>query len=381
MDFTLDFSHVTTKEELHALLKKTLPLPDYYGNNLDSLYDVLTEGHEEWNITITNWEKSEEALGRYFLTFKGTLSAAREDGARIGVQIERSEKKNESLKKSLEIEQVNAFWGDHEVLRSISLKLESGDFHFLTGPNGSGKSTLLSIMAGVQIPTLRVQKYGSRDKKGTEVLLEGTDIKTFSRKILSQKIAYLSQYEERVWDYSVREVVLNGRFCRTGFNAGFVKEDFEVTDACMEAVGITELSERSVCSLSGGEWQKVRIARALCQEPDFMLLDEPVANLDFGFQDELLTFLQKLSSRKKIGLLVSIHDLNLAARFAKKMTLLKKINRLAQGEEQYFTGSPSEVMNVELLEKTYGTSFASFIHPGFNTPEVYVKGETLNSGK
>lgn len=268
----------------------------------------------------------------------------------------------------LEIRHTGALWGSHAVLNDISLEIKSGDFHFLSGPNGSGKSTLLTLLSRVQIPNLKTELMGTE----AGIFLDGKDINSFKRKALSQKVAYLSQNEACTWDYSVKEAVLFGRFCRTQIDGHYTKQDYMVTESVLEKLGIQSLAQRSITELSGGEWQKVRIARALCQEPDFLLLDEPVANLDFSYQTELLNLLKKTAQEDKIGILISIHDLNTAARFAKTITLLSKLNSQNTSQNQYFTGTVSDTMTEEVLSQTYGVNFKLYPHPADKTPQVYL---------
>ena len=126
---------------------------------------------------------------------------------------------------------------------------------------------------------------------------------------------------------------------------------------------------RSVYSLSGGEFQKVRIARTLSQETDFLLLDEPCANLDFTVQKELLTLFQSLAHEKNKGILISIHDINAASRFADRIELLPPLKNNPEGG--LISGKANEIFTQENIEKTYGKGLNIFRHPVYDCPQIY----------
>ena len=259
-------------------------------------------------------------------------------------------------KVALEVVDVCAAWKKQKVLENINLKVEKGELLCLSGPNGAGKSTLLTVMSGID---------GQNLKKTGTVLIDGKDIKAFNRKALSTKLSYLTQKESCLWNYSVQEQVLMGRFCHTNSTGFYSEADYKVTDDIIKRVQIESLRNKKIFELSGGEFQKVRIARCLAQESDYLLLDEPVANLDFTYQDQLLNLLKELAKEKNIGIAVSIHDLNTAVRFADKMALLPR-------QKPCFTGTVDEVMVTDLLEKVYeGQRFGTFIHPEYKCLQMY----------
>jgi len=265
----------------------------------------------------------------------------------------------------LEMKNLSASWNKNSVLQNVSVVLHSGEFICLTGPNGSGKSTLLSLLAGIEMSGLTID---SAEKKPS---LNGYELIHFSRKQIASHISYLTQTEVPSWNYSVRDVVLTGRYSHTNAFEHFSAKDIECVDSVLDAVQITNLADRKIFSLSGGEFQKVRIARALAQEPDFLLLDEPIANLDFGYQTELLSLIKnlargKIPSDKKPGVLVSIHDLNTAIRFSDNIMLLPK-NGIP------LSGQPEVVLTPQVLEQTYGVPFGTFIHPEYKCLQVFTK--------
>ncbi|MCR5217470.1 ABC transporter ATP-binding protein [Treponema sp.] len=262
---------------------------------------------------------------------------------------------------TLEVKNLNASWKSCKeswVLKNINFKVEQGDFICLSGPNGSGKSTLLSLMSGYIPDGL------SHKKKGT-VTIEGKDVFTLKRRDAARKIVYMKQNEKSLWNFSVRDLVVMGRYSYTGFSGIYSKEDFMVTDQVLEGVQLTSLADKSVFELSGGEWQKVRIARTLVQQSAFILLDEPVANLDFTYQDALLTFIKDYAVKINAGLIISIHDLNTAARYADKFIFLGRNNTFA-------SGSREDLFKPELLKNIYEADFKVFEHPLYHCLQVCI---------
>lgn len=244
---------------------------------------------------------------------------------------------------------LNAGWNQKQVLFNTSLCIKKGDFVCLSGPNGSGKSTLLSIMAGIQTEPV----FGDIKKS----------VPIFSLNIRqrAKTVSYMQQKEFPAWDYSVKDIVLMGRFPHTNFTGFYSKADFYAADKAIEKLGIENLADRSILELSGGEFQKARIARAIAQETEFMLLDEPVAGLDFTYQEELLSLLKSTAEEEKTGILISIHDINTAARFAQKLALLPK-------SKPCIFGAPKQIMTKENLSAAYNANIEICTHPVYKTP-------------
>src|SRR5574344_667254 len=292
----------------------------------------------------------------------------------------------------LEVQNLSASWNGVTVLQNVSLTLHAGELVCLTGPNGGGKSTLLTLLAGIKENGLKIDtadvypsfngrllaKYESKktspqdNEQIQQKNLHHNKAKPYTRKEVATHISYLTQNETSAWNYKVRDVVLTGRFSHTNSSRSYTSHDYEVVDSVLETLHITQLADRNVFSLSGGEFQKVRIARSLAQEPDMLLLDEPVANLDFGYQAELLFFIQNLAHKQNKGILVSIHDLNTAARFADTLLILSKFNEMNQ-KQKMVIGKPEEILVPEILKSIYGLQFGTFIHPEYKCIQVYTK--------
>ncbi len=253
----------------------------------------------------------------------------------------------------LKIQNLSASYGDKIVLSDVSFALQQGEFVCLCGPNGAGKSTLLSVMAGVADSSLKVSGGGQ----------QLAEFSRLPRREAARLIAYLQQNEYSEWDFIVRDYVLQGRYAytkRSIFGAGpanYAAADYEVVDEVLGELDLSDFSQRHIHSLSGGEFQKIRLARALAQTPNFLLLDEPAANLDYVYEPHLMQLLLDTAHSKKIGILAAVHDINLAARFADKILLLPPAGRTMDSKKSVLFGSPSDIMNTDNLKYTFGVDF------------------------
>lgn len=229
------------------------------------------------------------------------------------------------------------------ILQNVSLCLNSGEFVCLCGPNGCGKSTLLSILSGIPNKNLQIvsaQKLPS---------INQIPIHNIKRMECARQIAYMQQNEISMWDFTVFDFVLQGRFCHS--NGGhYSNEDFKIVNQVLEEMNLLDFSSQNVNALSGGEFQKIRIARALCQKPEFMLLDEPASNLDYVYEPKLMQMLQSISHEKNISILAIVHNINLAYSFADKICLLPP-------KHSILNGKPEEIMTPENLKLTFGVDF------------------------
>jgi len=210
----------------------------------------------------------------------------------------------------IECSGLSASYGKKLLLHNLSLSIEQGEFVCLCGPNGSGKSTLLSLLAGLPQPTLHV-------RAGSII----PDTRKLPRRQAACLIAYLQQSESCAWDFPVLDYVVQGRYAYAP-GGNYSTQDYQLARDSLALLEISNFEERTVHTLSGGEFQKVRIARALTQHPKFLLLDEPAASLDFVCEPRLMQLLRDLAHKEQIGMLVSVHDVNLAASFADKMIML-----------------------------------------------------------
>lgn len=235
----------------------------------------------------------------------------------------------------LEIKQLTAGYPGNTVLKDISLTFPRGTVTVVAGPNGCGKSTLLKAMVGI-LPA------------SGKILLDGEDLTALSSRNRAQRIAFLPQ-SRQVPEITVGRLVLHGRFPYLTYPRQYRKEDYAAAADAMEALQISELSERSLTSLSGGQRQKAYIAMALAQDTDVVLLDEPTTFLDIAHQLQLMTLAKNLASRGKSVILV-LHDLTLALEHADALVVLQNGSVVIQGnaEEVFQSGCLKKVFGVDV---------------------------------
>ncbi len=222
---------------------------------------------------------------------------------------------------------------DAPILGRLSFDVDAGEFFILIGPNGSGKTTLMRVLAGLL-------------RAGGELKLFDRDIRSFGRKELARRVAYVPQYMSADIPFTVEETVFMGRSPHLGALGLGGAADQELVRRAMEFTGVTHLAGRRLRRLSGGELQRAFIARALCQAPEIILLDEPTAFLDMGHQVQIMDLLEKMKQEKGVAVIMVSHDINMAAMYADRMLLLKS-GRLAG------LGPPAEVMTFSALEAAY----------------------------
>jgi iron complex transport system ATP-binding protein len=205
------------------------------------------------------------------------------------------------------------------VLDGVSLAVERGDLVGILGPNGSGKTTLLRILGGTLNP-----------QAGT-VALDGRPMTGWSRRDIARRVAVVPQETHTPFDFTVLDIVLMGRFPHLGAFALEGPEDLAIARRALDATGTAGFEGRAFTTLSGGERQRVVIASALAQGPQLLLLDEPTASLDIGHQIEVQTLLARLNADSGMTMVLSTHDLNLAAALCRRLVLLRRGRVLAAG--------------------------------------------------
>ena len=218
-------------------------------------------------------------------------------------------------------------------LERVSCAVAPGRLVAVAGPNGSGKTTLVRALTGLT------------PVEAGEVLVEGRPLERWPRGELARVLGVVPQREEIAFPLLVEETVLLGRYARLGPLAAPSRADRLAVQAALERCDVAGLARRPVDSLSGGEWQRVRLARALAQEPRALVLDEPTASLDVRHEMELLELVRRLVDGGMAGLIIT-HQLNLAARFADRMLLLDRGRMAAEG-------TPVEVLTRETLARVF----------------------------
>jgi iron complex transport system ATP-binding protein len=206
-----------------------------------------------------------------------------------------------------------------DVVDRVALDVPSGAIVGLLGPNGSGKTTLLRLMSGTLTPRLG------------RIAVGGAAIETLSRRELARRIAVVPQETHSTFDFTVLEIVLMGRYPHLGRFELEGADDVSIAREALLATGTSAFETRRFATLRGGEKQRVVIASALAQSTGILLLDEPTASLDLGFQLDIATLLARLNRERAVTMVVSTHDLNLAATFCTELVLMKSGRVLARG--------------------------------------------------
>lgn len=208
------------------------------------------------------------------------------------------------------IENLKAGYDKKIVLKGVDLEFEKGRLYAILGPNGSGKSTLLKTIDRII------------DPKDGKIFVDGKDIRKLSLRELAEKLAYLPQHTYSIPNFSVFEAILMGRKPYILFEP--TKRDLEVVERLIEELGLQDFAFRKITELSGGEFQKILIARALAQEPKILLLDEPINHLDPKNQIEILQILRRATQKLNLITIMVLHDINLALYFADYLIFMKK---------------------------------------------------------
>jgi iron complex transport system ATP-binding protein len=234
----------------------------------------------------------------------------------------------------LKAENLRIAYQERDIVKNLNISIPDGKITTIIGPNGCGKSTVLKTLSRILNP------------KSGVVYLDGNQISKEPTKKIAQKMAILPQSPDAPEGLTVGELVSYGRFpYQKGFGK-LSKRDFEVIDWALDVTGISEFKDRPVDALSGGQRQRVWIAMALAQETDIILLDEPTTYLDLAHQLEVLELLQQLNVDEKRTIVMVIHDLNHAARFAHHMVAMKEGAIIKEG-------SPEEVMTRPVLRNVF----------------------------
>ena len=253
-------------------------------------------------------------------------------------------------------ENINAGYTEKAILNNVSLRIPAGKISVLIGANGCGKSTLLRVLAGFLIPT------------AGQVKLDGKQLKKYSPKQVAQILAVLPQQSSTSVGLKVIDLISQGRFPHHSLFSRFSKQDESAALEAMEMVGITELANRDVSELSGGQKQRVWIALALAQQTDIIFLDEPTTFLDMAYQVEILDLLADLNKRFGKTIVVILHDINLAARYADRLFALKDGVLIKEG-------APRTVVKKDLIKEVFGLNSMIVEDPVVHSPVVVPIGK------
>ena len=262
----------------------------------------------------------------------------------------------------LKINRLSVAYGPRVVLHNVSLEVKSGEVLALIGPNGAGKSTLVRAVSGV-IPI-----------QSGQVRTNGDDFASLSPMQRARYLAVVPQAVSLPAAFTVWETVLLGRTPYLGFLGQPSLKDEDLARGALERVSALALAGRRVGELSGGEQQRVLLARALCQSTPILLLDEPTAHLDLQYQVSLLELVSDLARRDKLAVLIALHDLNLAARYADHMALMVAGQITA-------VGKPDQVLRPDVIEAAYCLPVKVVRHPFMDVPWVLPSSPLHGDGR
>lgn len=251
----------------------------------------------------------------------------------------------------LNFKDVVAAYGDIEILQRFNAIICQGEFVGLIGPNGAGKSTLLKCLSGL-LPV-----------KSGEIILEEKDNTKYSQRERAQMVAVVPQSFDIDYDFTVEDIVLMGRNPYLSYKVKESQRDYDVVTEAMHATKTLQFKKRLYNTLSGGEKQRVIIARAIAQEPDIILLDEPTSALDIHHQIEVMELIRNLNLKKSMTVVAVLHDINLASRYCNRLILMKN-------GQVVVDGSPEQVITEKNLKKVYEMKMFIQENKLFGKPEI-----------
>ena len=234
---------------------------------------------------------------------------------------------------NIQTDNIQVSFGSKTILQDISLDIRNKEFVGIIGPNGSGKSTFLKCLYRVLQPN-----HG-------KIFFDGTEMSSLSHRDTALKMAVVAQHSTVNFDFSVLEMVLMGRSPYKGLLDRDQIDDYEIARHALAQVGLSDFESRNFNTLSGGEQQRVILARALAQRTECLVLDEPTNHLDIKYQLELMTIVKRLDAT----VVAAIHDLNLAAIYCDRLIALKDGSVVC-------TGTPHEVLTEDTIRHIYGVS-------------------------
>jgi len=239
------------------------------------------------------------------------------------------------MRQILGIDNIFLNFRNKPILSGVSFAVAAGEFFVIIGPNGAGKTSLLKVLSGLQ-----------KAQQGS-ITIKDKDISEYRRRDLSQIMAIVPQHIEVGFPFSVADTVIMGRTPHLGILGMEGKNDFHIAEEAMKFTDVAHLANRKLFQLSGGELQRVIIARAICQQPQVILLDEPTTALDPAHQLKIMDLMEKFRREHGTTIVMVSHDLNLASMYGDRLLLLEE-GRVRK------TGDPRNVLNKELLEESYG---------------------------
>ncbi len=250
---------------------------------------------------------------------------------------------------TISADNISVRYGEHHVIEQFSLAVDQGGFIGILGPNGCGKTTFLRAISRIL-----------KSDQGA-VFIDGLDAESYDSRTLAKTIGCVGQETDIAFPFTVREIVLMGRYPHIGKLAPLSPKDLAIADEAMKTTNTFHLADRLITEVSGGERQRVLIARTLTQQPRILLLDEPTSHLDINHQIEIMDLIRDLTP--KITVIGVFHDLNLASYFCDRIVLMKQGKILA-------VGMPAEVLTPEKIRESFSVGMMVSTHPLTGKPHL-----------
>lgn len=249
------------------------------------------------------------------------------------------------------LHELSCGYTDQNILHEVELELPPQGFTALMGPNGAGKSTLLyAILGYLKLRQGRVEIFGK-------------NLISYRRNALARHISFIPQEIHNEFDYSVFDTVLMGRYPYLSLMQSYGSGDHTIVESALHQLGLWDLKDRYLMELSGGEKQRVYIARALAQDTRYILLDESLSQLDINYQLEIMHLLRKISLEQDKAIILISHNLNLAANYADRLIFLKS-GRVIH------SGSPKELIETIKLKELFGIELTTALNPLSGNPNI-----------
>jgi iron complex transport system ATP-binding protein len=262
---------------------------------------------------------------------------------------------------AIRMEGVTKSFGAGVALQGVGFTVRRGECLGILGPNGSGKSTLLRVMSGVEAPGA-----------GT-VEIEGQPVASYGRKALARRLAVLQQDALPPVGFTVRDVVEMGRYPYQSWLGDDEPEAEALIDGIMKRLGLEALAGRSVEKLSGGEKQRVALAKVMAQQPRLLLLDEPTTYLDIGYQLQMMDYIKSWQREAGLTVVAVLHDVNLAAQYCDRLLVMRQGRIVAEGR-------PEQIVRGELIDEVYGTEPIVLAHPDSGAPQILLRAGWKRKG-
>ena len=252
---------------------------------------------------------------------------------------------------TMKVDDLKYVYGKHVVLDGLDIDIREGEILGILGPNGCGKTTTLKNLNKNLSPM------------GGCVLLDGTDLEDMSKKEIAQKVAVVPQTNEIQFSFTVRDIVSMGRMPFQRLMEGESSQDEKIIDEAIRRTGLEKFSERHINTMSGGERQRVIIARAIAQTPKILLMDEPTLHLDISMQFDTLNLVHRLSKEQGLTVVIVSHDLPMAARYCDRIVMI-------HDHRVFAAGTPQEVLTPENMRIVFNVDAELSTDPKTGKPTV-----------